>query len=186
MEQKAETAAKRDTPAGEKSPPFSKKAVVIYLAVVAVFLCIIAVLLFATGTIGGKPVNIPKSITQRVKSPIYLPGRLPGNYKLDEGSFKVADEDPVLLFSAKDSAGSTLVFSEQSKPKNFSFEEFYKSQLKNAETLSNTPYSSVWGKLEDDRIALSIVTNDTWILMTSSAPISSADMTTIAMSIQKQ
>lgn len=165
--------------------PFSKKMAIIYGLAVALCLVVIVALLIATDTFSSS-VSVPSSITQKVKSGIYMPSKLPGNYKIDEQSFKFVDEDSVLIFQAEDGVSGNLVFSEQAKPKDFDFDNFHKGNFEDPKTLSNAPYTSVWGKSVDGRVALSIVTEDTWIIMATSAPLSQEDMQLIASGVRKR
>jgi len=163
----------------------SKKGLIIYAVLIVVCLLTIVALLIANGTLGGSSVNIPKNVTKNIKSTIYLPSRLPGNYKIDDRSFTTAEGGNVLIFNATDGVGAQLIFSEQPKPKNFNFEDFYQTRLRNVKTLSDVRYPSVWGKSLDGRVALSIVADDTWIFMVTSAPLDKEDMARIAASIDK-
>lgn len=158
----------------------SKKTIVLLASGIVV--CVLALfgMLVATGMLGGSTVKVPDTITQKVKSPIYLPSDLPGNYKISEKSFDLVEDDAVLVFEATDDTGSKLIFSEQPRPKDFDFDNFYKGQFENAKALSNVPYSSTWGKSIDGRIALSVVTNDTWMMLVTSAPLGEGDMLRIA------
>ena len=130
-------------------------------------------------------VVVPKEIKQKAKSSIYVPAKLPGNYKVSEDSFGMVEDDTVLVFEADDGVGAKLIFSEQPRPKSFDFENFYKGQFQDAKTLSGVPYPSVWGKATDGRLALSMVTNDTWVLMATSAPLNDSDMLRIAQALQR-
>lgn len=135
---------------------------------------------------GGASVVIPKDIKDKVRSPIYVPLALPGNYKVMGNSFTMVENGAVLIFQADDGVGAKLIFSEQPRPKDFGFDEFYKGQFKDAKTLSGTPYPSVWGESLDGRLALSMVTNDTWVLMATSAPLNESDMVRIAKDLHRE
>lgn len=169
-----------------KKSPSDKKTIIILASVAGVCLLVVFCLLFATGMLGGSKVKIPASVSQKVQSPIYLPGKLPGKYEISNDSFNFVEQDKVLVFQASDGVGGNLIFSEQAKPKGFDFDSFHKGQFENAQTLSGTPYTSVWGKSGDGRLALSIVTKDTWILMATSAPLGQDDMVRIAAGIHKR
>jgi hypothetical protein len=128
-------------------------------------------------------INVPPRITQNFKSTIYLPTKLPGTYQIDESSIMMA-EDTALIFRAKDGSGADLVFSEQPKPKDFNYDQFYKSQLESPEILNDVPYPSTWSKISQGRVTLSIVTDDTWIIMVTTAPLGSDNMQLIAQGIK--
>ena len=171
----------------KKRPPlFNKKLLIIYGAVVVTCLSVIAILLVVTGTLGGSSVvTIPDTIKTKFKSAIYLPNTLPGNYKIDESSFTLAEEDTVLVFNATDSANSKLIFSEQAKPKDFDFNNFHKGQFEDVKTISGVSYPSFWGKSVDGRMALSVITDDTWIIMVTSSPLGQDDMALVAKGIHR-
>ena len=131
----------------------------------------------------ARSVKVPPNIEQSYKTPIYLPEKLPGNYKTIEDSFTLQEE--VLIFQAKDGAGGTIVFTEQPKPKDVNFEDFYAQQFKDAETLDNVPYPSVTGKSSaNNSSVLSIVTDEVWIIASSRSPISAGDLEILAKSIK--
>lgn len=159
---------------------------VFWALVCAVIICLAAASVLIVQINHAKTTPIPKAITQAVKTPIYLPTNLPGNYKVDSDSFRLAENNTVLTFYARDGVGANLIFSEQPKPRDFKFDEFYKDNFTDARTISNVPFPSVWGKSLTNQPALSIVTEDTWVLVTTSAPLSHEDMSYIAAHIQKR
>lgn len=150
-------------------------------------LCLIsfAIIFFSIGIINSSTSSkFPNDSIQGFKSTVYRPTKLPGNYKIDKNSVSLAENNTVLIFEARDGAGSTLSFTEQASPKDFDFDDFYKNQLNGAKTLSNVRHPSVWGKTLNGHLTLSVVTDDAWILMTTSAPLSENDMHLIAQNIK--
>jgi len=87
------------------------------------------------------------------------------------------------MFQAGDGVDGTLTFTEQQRPKDINFGQLYKELFSDGRTLSDVPYPSVWGKTKDDRLALSIVSNKTWILMTSDASLKEDDMQRIVQGL---
>lgn len=168
----------------KKQALLDRKAV-FYGAIIIASALIVALVLIIVTILRQPSVSIPKAITQNSNLPIYLPDQLPGNYKLDEGSFDLAEKNSVLIFVANDGAGSKLFFSEQQKPRDFDFNDFYRNQLKETKTLNNVPYPSVWGKTADNRLALSVVTEDTWIVLATSAPLNESDLQKIVNGLHK-
>lgn len=129
--------------------------------------------------------QIPKDITDWATFSLYVPSKLPSTYKVDETSFS-KQEDTVVSFTARDSAGSTIYFTQQAKPKNFDFDTFYREQTTEPTTLSDVPFPTVTAKVQNNTTkVVSIVTDDTWILASSQAPLSESDMKTIAQGMQK-
>lgn len=128
-------------------------------------------------------IKIPEPILQQAKSQLYLPNSLPGTYKLTDNSFSIQEE--AVLFTATDGTGSKIIFTEQVKPKDMNFDDFYKENFDDAKILSDVPYPSVVGKNpQTGGIMLSIVTDETWILATSASPLSQDDMQRIASGLK--
>ncbi len=128
--------------------------------------------------------TVPPTIAQRAKSAIYLPSKLPGNYTIEESSFSI-QEDEVILFKATDGVDGRIVFTEQARPKEFDFDSFYNSEMKDPKTLEGTPFISVLGKTKDDKTQfMSVVTDETWLLISTQSPISEENFLSIARSLQ--
>lgn len=136
----------------------------------------------ASNILGG--VKVPAAILQKAKSSVYVPTKLPGAYVVVDDSYSF--EEDTLIFTASDSAGSKLVFTEQVKPKDLNFDDFYKENFKDAKTLSGVPYPSVMGKATTgDRTLLSIVADDTWVLVSTISPLSQDEMQAIAAGMKR-
>src|SRR5690606_21001526 len=117
---------------------------------------------------GNTAVTVP-AIKQQVPFPIFLPDALPEKYRVVSESFTFSEE--AFLFRAENTEGSTIAFTTQKKPQIFDFDNFYQTQLRSTSALADTPYSSVLGKaLTSERQLLSIVTPDTWIMVSTLAP----------------
>lgn len=153
---------------------------------------VVVILLIAGGIIGAlaanymaqSTINIPADIKQKAKSTIYVPKQLPGTFKIVEKSFTF-DED-VMIFHATDQVNSKLVFTEQPKPTDFNFEDFYSKEINEPKTLSDVPFASTWGRTPDGkRFVLSVIADDTWLLMNTTAPLGEGDMVRIAMGITR-
>jgi hypothetical protein len=114
---------------------------------------------------------VPDQITEKLQIPFYFPTWLPGTFILDKDSVEM-QEGMVMVYSATDEERNRLFFSQQVKPKDFDFNEFYNTKMIAAKKLENTPYEAYFGtSLYNNTKILSIVTNTTWILMTTQAPI---------------
>lgn len=172
-------------PAQKAPEPPGNKILALTLVVVAVVLAALFIVLWLRYQSLSSNV-VPTSIAQQAKSPIYIPKRLPGNYKVDKRSFAFADDASTLVFQARDSAGSSLSFSEQPKPKDLDYEEFYKTNFEHPKTLNNVPYPSVWDKTSQGRVTLSIVTDETWIMMVTGGPLDEEGLRLVGKSIERQ
>jgi hypothetical protein len=151
-------------------------AIVIVLAITAAF--------FAYKVYSVSKLDIPKDVAKKANFSILVPQRLPGDYKVIEDSFTYSED--TLVFRAEDSNGASIAFTEQKKPANLKFEDFYKGQFKDAKTLDGVPHPSVIGKdASGERWLLSIVAQDTWLLASTLAPLDADALETIARGIKK-
>jgi hypothetical protein len=149
---------------------------------ITVLLLAASVLAYKIFTASGT--TLPTAIAQQVTFSVYLPGKLPGNYTIDRNSFSTGEE--TLIFQATDTAGGIISFAEQPKPKKFNFNKFYLEKISNTKTHSNVPHASVSGVLKDNQTKLlSIVTDDTWITVSTTAPLQTDDFQLIAANIRK-
>lgn len=149
--------------------------------------------LAALGVIAGisaaillpKPVaTIPRDIAEKVLFTPYIPGVLPKGYHIADSSFSFVEG--ALLFQAAGPNGQKLSFSEQARPKDFDFPEFHKSQLIGAKTLQTQPYPTVLGKAPDGSFMGSVVTQDTWVIVTSKQKIDEEHLKLIAKNLVKR
>lgn len=170
----------------ESTHPANKKrrGRIIYILGAAAALLTITAIVLAYKVFTAPSYAIPSHIVGQVPYPIFVPKRLPNDYKIVEKSFAIGEG--TLLFRAEDSSGSSIAFTEQKRPQDFDFERFYQEQMQNAKKLNGTPYPSVLGKtLAGDRFLLSIATNETWVMLSTAAPLNEQDFTTIAKNIKK-
>lgn len=173
----------RDEPSKLPTRLFSVNKKTLILVGLAIGLAAVIITFVAMLMAGS--VQVPAEVSQKFKSAVYVPSKLPGKYRVDPSSFSLAEGDTVLLFAAKDGVNADLVFSEQPRPKDFNFDDFHKNQMTESKTLNDVPFSSVWGKGAGDRLVLSVVTNDTWILVTTAAALNGDDMARVAAGITK-
>lgn len=159
----------------------SKAKIIAGASVLALLLAIAVFLLILNLRAPG--LAIPQHINNSLSFPLYLPNKLPGSYQLRQESFSV-QEERVFVFQATDSANSKLSFSEQAKPANMNFDEFYANNMKGAKTLDAVAHPTVWGKTLNDKATLiSVVIGDTWILVSTDAPLDEADVSLIAKNL---
>jgi hypothetical protein len=130
--------------------------------------------------------HIPDSVTTGVHFPLYVPKKLPTGYAVDTASFQYVPTEGVFVFQAKDDAGDTIVFSEQSKPSSVDFNDFADKQLIESRKLPNLPFSTAVGKTLDKQTTLmSIVTPATWIVTTTQAELSNQQLHDVAAGLTK-
>jgi hypothetical protein len=131
------------------------------------------------------PLALPEKVHSKVTFPVYIPRRLPGNFQIAPESLAIAEKD-VLVYQAKDSAETIMSFTEQKRPKDLNFTEFYHENMNEGKVLDNTPYPTFTGKTFDNKTnMLSIVTDETWILVTTRAPLTDAQWRAITDSLYK-
>jgi hypothetical protein len=142
---------------------------------IVIALIIVGIATFAYIKLSPEQVTIPQELTKQneaKKLTEYIPGWLPGTFKIDKDSFS-RQEGQVFVFSATDENRNRLFFSQQPRVKDFDFEKFYTSKVLNPIKLEGVPYESVYAKsLFGKTWILSIVTETTWIMMTTETPIS--------------
>ena len=131
--------------------------------------------------------SIPASVQTAVHFQLYAPTVLPGTFRISPTSYSLQENASIVVFTATDETGSTINITEQAKPNDLNFANFYATQMQNTATLDDVPYSSVWGKSPDGgRNMLSVVTDTTWILVSSTAPITEDNMKDIAKGLRPQ
>lgn len=125
--------------------------------------------------------KVPDQIKQKAGFTIFAPSKLPGKFVVAENSFSFQEE--TVVFQANDGAGHTIVFTEQKKPASFNFDDFYKTQMKDSKTF-DAQYAAVAGKTQNEEVQLlSIVTDSTWILVSSRSPLDDEGLKTLAKSL---
>lgn len=105
--------------------------------------------------------------------PIYSPTQLPEGFTIDEGSVSLTTE--VLLFTAKNTQGDTLIFTENPVPKDFDFESFYNKQFVGAQNISSI-YGRGQAGILDNVMSGSLVTDSTWIIIKGPENLPAKDM----------
>lgn len=162
-------------------PPKLKKPLLITACVVAmVAIGMVAGSIIASSTLS---VRVPDEIAAQARSSVYMPGWLPSGYSVDQSSFTFSED--TVVFSAINPSGSRLIFAEQARPQDFDFDDFHNVQLQEPKVIDGSKYTSVWGKATDGRLLLSVVTDETWIIMTTGALLSQEDLTRIVNGLKK-
>lgn len=131
-----------------------------------------------------RAVSIPSGVVKSTPFAIYVPEKLPATYKLIPASFQYTRSQGVLVFEADDQVGDKIAFAEQPKPKSVNFQQIYSKLFVNSSNLPNMPYPSTIGSTLDRQTSLlSVITPDTWLIVTTQAGLNDHDMQTIAQSI---
>jgi hypothetical protein len=128
--------------------------------------------------------TIPSHITGSLQYQIYAPSKLPSGYKVNASSFMTAEG--TLIFQAEDGSGSSIHFSQQQKPQDFDFDRFYREEMENAKRLEKAPHQSYIGKSGSaQRNLLSVVIDNTWVLISTNATFSEQDYINIAKGLKR-
>lgn len=128
--------------------------------------------------------SVPADIKQKAGFSVFVPVRLPGKYTVVRDSFSIQEE--TVVFKASDGAGGSIIFTEQKKPTNFNFDDFYKNQMKNAKVVDEAMFSTIIGKTVNEEINLvSVVTDDTWVLISTRTLLSEDSLKNIALSLKE-
>ena len=152
------------------------KPLLIGLAVLSVVVVFFGGLLIARLVSPRSP--IPAAIKSQLGFTAHTPSKLPSGYHFVPESFQ--HQEKVLIYRVSNGQND-LIFTEQAKPSGFDFLGFYKDQMSEAKTLSNTPYESVLGKAANGQTTiLSIVTDKTWIIMNTVGNIDDSSAQLIA------
>lgn len=129
-------------------------------------------------------VSVPDAIKRQVDFSLYVPQKMPGTFVINKNSFSVQEE--AVIFKANDDTGAAISFTEQKRPPQFNFDDFYNGQMKNSKVLDGVPFSTVIGKTQNEEVTLiSIVTDDMWMLVSSRTPLSEESAKTISQSLKK-
>lgn len=158
------------------------------IIIAVVTLLVIGIGIFAYIKLIPQKIVIPQEIKKEnaeKKLTEYIPGWLPGTYQIDQDSFSRQDGQ-VFVFSATDKERNRLFFSQQPIPKDFDFERFYKTKVIGPVKLENVPFESVYAKaVVGGATILSIKTENTWIMMTTQAPINTIMAQKIAQEMKQ-
>lgn len=122
---------------------------------------------------------VPKKVQDNVPFSIYYPKSLPSGYRLDQDSFRLAEEG-VVLFSVSYGEGNDIVFSEQQQPSSGEMDKFVNSYIP-----LNTPLElplghakvGAYGSAPNIRTAVSLPVQDgPWIIATAPSDMSRDDL----------
>ncbi len=108
-------------------------------------------------------VRIPRNIAEKVLFPVYTPRHLPEGYSVTNGSYHIKDD--VLIFSLSKDNAQVINITEEARPQGFDFNSFYQSHLQSAKSVIGAPSPAVIGTLQDGTRVASMVTDNTWILI---------------------
>jgi hypothetical protein len=138
---------------------FGRKRIIILAGVIIVVGTALSGWLFL---LPRTPAAVVKAAHQ-VSFPVYYPGQLPSGYVLDESA--VSSTSEAVVFSVKNTiTGNQLVVSEQAKPPQFDFDDFYRSQMSKVDHIATSVGDGATGSAGEWYMG-SVVTNRSWIII---------------------
>lgn len=127
---------------------------------------------------------IPATVSSDVTFTPHIPAKLPGSYRVDQSSFSLNGKKTVLAYRATDQAGAIISFTEQQRPNKLDFADIYRQRLSDVKTISGTANDAVAGMDEaNGLLTISVLTDDTWVLITTKSPLNDTDIRLIARSV---
>lgn len=123
---------------------------------------------------------LPAELAGKITFTVYAPKTMPTGFSLKTDSLRY-QEGVLLLDITSPIADEPLVVSEQARPQDFKFEDFYKDFFGSTKT-TNELGELVVGTVRDQTIA-SLLTDTTWVLITGSKNIEFATVSELAKSL---
>jgi hypothetical protein len=149
----------------------------------AAIIAIVALLGAATAVLLLKSVSdipIPLTIRQRAPVTLYYPASLPKSYVIDQDSFDL--KQSVVTYTI--SSGDKKVFvSQQAKPSGFDFTKLNDDQMQSSTKIATPNGEAVLGTLGENNAA-SLVTVDSWVLMTAPPNLPLSEIQSIVASLK--
>lgn len=127
---------------------------------------------------------VPKNIQDQAEIPILYPTKLPEGYSIAKNSFSVTNGN-IISYYAESQGSNRLLFTVQTRPSNFDFEQFYAKSLTNR-TKFSTPLGEAAAGTAGDRLLGSLATERSWILITTNNPSITIENIVIALRSLKQ
>ena len=124
--------------------------------------------------------ELPAAVTQKVA---FKPSvtKLPDGFTIDAASAET--EDGVLAYVAKNAAGESLVVSEQPKPTAKKIASFETENIQQSQSVSGARYPSMIGDAPVGGKIVSITTDTTWLIISSTSAQAEANLRFIAINL---
>jgi hypothetical protein len=127
-----------------------------------------------------RSVELPGHVLGGATFDVHIPKELPPGYAFVPKS-TVLDEGVLAYVATK--GRTQIVFSEQPRPVDKKIEDFYAENMPNHKTLTGVPHRSVIGDSVAGSRILSVVTDTTWLIVSTSAPDADSILRFIAQKI---
>ncbi len=128
-----------------------------------------------------RPYSLPRDIVKQVDFTLYTPIKLPAKSQIRKES--VGIKQGIVTYVIDDD-GNDIFVSQQAKPNGFDFEKLYTNQFRSTAKVSTENGEAVIGTLRSSTAA-SLITIDSWILLTGTSDTPKTDIDTIVKSLQK-
>lgn len=125
---------------------------------------------------------VPESIKKSVLFPVYYPTQLPDGYQIESSSFQANSN--VLLYSIGKAGAQPIAVTVQSKPENFDFDNFHLKQMRSSREVLTGSGKAVIG-LFGDKPTGSLVTADTWVLVSANPQLPADQLEALMKSFTK-
>lgn len=125
---------------------------------------------------------IPTDIRQSANFSLYYPTKLPKDLMLDKGSFSYGNK--VVAFVVK-SGDKKIFVTEQAKPADFNFEQFYQDKLDESTEFTTTYGKAASGTVNQNTRVVSLVTNGTWVFLNTMSDVSFDQLEVITKALVK-
>lgn len=125
--------------------------------------------------------DLPSYVASEVSFRLYQPHALPSGFALDKKSFGITSQ--VVTFVLTYDSGKKLLVSEQPKPQDFDFTNFYGQKLTGTKQIAMPTGAATIGVYNGSGLA-SIVTDQTWVLIRAPSGINAATFESIVRNLQ--
>ncbi len=124
----------------------------------------------------------PANIQSSAQVQLFYPSKMPAGFKIEPSSMHFTNG--AFIYDAKN-ADKRLVFTLQKTPPTYNYSSFYGQDLKNLKELTSPYGKAVVGKYQD-RYLGSLVSGNTWLLLsTNNTSVSADDMSLIISNLKK-
>lgn len=124
----------------------------------------------------------PANIQTNAQVLLFYPDKLPSGFIIEPSSMHFVNG--ALIYDAKDGQ-KRLVFTTQRTPPNYDYKTFYKQDLKQVREMKSVYGKAVVGKYQD-RYLGSLVSGNTWLLLSTNSPDVSVDDMSLVISNLKR
>jgi hypothetical protein len=118
----------------------------------------------------------------RIDYPLYYPTELPKGFSYKKNSIKISEIATIYTLTYE--KDKKLFISNQPKPKEVIFKDFYDRLLKNKADVTSNQGKAVTGIVADQSVG-SLVTDKTWVILNAPNDIKGQDLTDIVSSLSK-